>query len=181
MAEREIVVDHLRLSYEGLFSATELYKLLDTWFRDMGYDKRETKSIERVAPEGKYIEMEFLPWKKITDYAVNEIRLRVIMQNVKEVEVEQDDQKIKLNQGSIQFVFDGYLTTDYENRWEGKPFFYFLRTMFDKYFYRSYTYGFRQNVVDNVNNLIIQLKSFLNLYRYTETQWTKPTYNFPSV
>ena len=84
MAEREIVVDHLRLTYEGLFSVQEFYKMLDTWFRDMGYDKRELKNIERVSPEGKFIEMEFLPWKKITDYAVNEIRLRIILQNIKE-------------------------------------------------------------------------------------------------
>ena len=29
MAERDIIVDKLRLSYEGLFKVTELYKLID--------------------------------------------------------------------------------------------------------------------------------------------------------
>jgi len=167
MAEREVVVDHARLSYEGLFSVPELYKLIDTWIRERGYDKLEKKNIEKIERDGKYIEIEILPWKKITDYAKNVLRLRIIMSNVKDVEIERDGKKIKLNQGKVKIVSDAYLETDYEHRWEGKPIFFFLRTVFDKYFFKPYTQSYRENVLKDYNDLIGQIKSFLNLYRYS--------------
>ena len=166
MPEREVVVDKLRLTYEGLFSVGELYKMIDEWFRWKGYDKRENKNIEVVKPEGKFIEIELEPWKKVTDYAKNVIKIRIQMNDIKEVEVEKDNTKLKLNQGNVHFVFDGYLETDYEARWEGKPIFYFIRTVFDKYFYKPFTAGFERGVKEDVMHLHGQIKAFLNLYRF---------------
>ncbi len=166
MAERELIVDHARLNYEGLFDASELYALIDAWFRDKRYDKKELKNAEKVRPEGKYVELELMPWKKISDYHKHEIKIRMIMNDLKEVEVEKDGRKVKLNQGLVQFVFDGYLTTDYENRWENKPYYFFMRTLFDKFFFKSYTSKYKQLLLDDVNDLMTQIKAFLNLYRY---------------
>tara|TARA_Y100000310_G_scaffold264383_1_gene275013 strand:+ start:248 stop:790 length:543 start_codon:yes stop_codon:yes gene_type:complete len=175
MAERTIVVDHLRLTYEGLFEVNELYKTIDEWLRGKGYDKKESKNIEKVTPEGKYIELELEPWKKITTYAKNVIKMRIIMTNIKEVEIEKDNAKVKMNQGSVQIVFDGFLETDYEGRWEAKPMLYFLRTIFNRYIYGFYTDGYKKNVLDDVNHLHSVIKSFLNLYRYSSEAWTKPS------
>lgn len=166
MAERELIVDHLRVEYEGLFDATELYRLIDLFFRDKGYDKRDLKNIEKVRPEGKYVEIELMPWKKTTDYFKNEIKIRIIMQNLKEVEVEKDGRKIRLNQGKLNIVFDGYFTTDYEHRWEQKPSYFFIRTLFDKFFFSSYTDKYKGVLVHDTNTLITDIKTFLNLYRY---------------
>lgn len=174
MVEKYVVVDKLRLTYEGLFNVTELYKLIDGWFRTKSYDKAELKNVEKIKPEGKFIEIELFPWRKLTDYAISRIRIRIIMTGVKEVMVEREGAKVKLNQGNIQMVFDGYLETDYENRWEQKPIFYLLRGIVDKYIYRSYLEGYKEVVKQDINHLMTQIKAFLNLYRYTETPVTKP-------
>lgn len=166
MAERDIIVDKMRMTYEGLFSVTELYKMIDEWFEEKNYDKKELKNVEKVTPEGKYIEIIVEPWKKVTDYAKNVIRIRMIMTDIKDVEVEKDGVKVRLNQGKIQMVFDGYLETDYENRWEQKPTFFLIRTLFDKYFYKPFTQGFQTGVKSDLNHLVTRIKSFLNLYRY---------------
>ncbi len=166
MPEREVVVDKLRLTYEGIFSVPELYKLIDEWFRWKGYDKRENKNIEIVKPEGKFIEIELEPWKKVTDYAKNVIKIRIQMFDIRDVEVEKDNTKLKLNQGKVHFVFDGYLETDYEAKWDGKPIFYFIRTVFDKYLYKPFTTGFERGVKQDVMHLQGQVKAFLNLYRF---------------
>jgi len=63
-------------------------------------------------------------------------------------------------------IFDGYVETDYENRWENKPIFYFLRALIDKYIYRIYTDKFESMLVADVHHLHTRIKSFLNLYRY---------------
>jgi|TARA_B100002003_G_C14107991_1_gene532925 hypothetical protein len=180
MAEREVVIDKMRLSYEGLFKVTDLYKLIDGWLREKGYDKREKKMIESVTKDGKFIEWEMEPWKKITDYAKIVIGLRMIMTDIKEVDVEVDKSKVKLNQGKIDFVFDGYLETDYENRWESKPLFYFLRTVFDKYIFKPYSTGYHSNTLDDVNDLHVRIKSFLNLYRYADVSWSAPANTYPA-
>ena len=166
MSERTVVVDKLRLTYEGLFSVSELYKFIDEYFEDKGYDKREKRNIENVRPEGKYIEIEIEPWKKVTDYAINIIRIRMIFQNIKEVEVEKDGQKMTLNQGKAHFVFDGYMETDYFHRWEGKSVFFVIRTIFDKYVYAPFTAGFAVGVKEDLLHLHSNIKAFLNLYRY---------------
>ncbi len=166
IAEVDIIVDKLRLQYEGLFSVKELYFSIDEWLEERNYDRREIKHVERVSPEGKYIEFEMMPWKKYTDYAKSEIKIRLIMSDIVEVEIEKDGSKVKLNKGKIKVVLDGLLTTDYENRWESKPMFYFIRTIFDKYFYKPFTVGYQNNVSGDVKELYTHLKAFLNLYRY---------------
>lgn len=168
MSEKKLVIDQLKLNYQGLFEVNELFKAVDAWFYEKGYDKYEKKNEEQVLPTGREIVLELRPWKKITDYAKNEIRVRMFMHNIKEVEIEKDGTKVKLNQGEIQIIFDGYMETDYENKWENKPLFFFIRTLFDKYIYRGYTSKFEGNLVDDVHDLHTRIKAFLNIYRYSK-------------
>lgn len=166
MPEREQVIDKQKIIYEGLFNVHDLYKIIEVWFEERNYDKREIKNVEMVKPEGKYVELEMEPWKKITDYAKMVIKIRITMQNLKEVEVERNGSKVKLNQGSLTLVFDSWVETDYEDRWETKPVFFFIRTIFDKYIYRPYTMGYRSTCASDASALIAHVKSFLNLYRH---------------
>lgn len=165
MAERDTIVDKQRLTYEGLFDAKELYRLMDDYFEDRNYDKREIRNIEVVKEEGKFIDIEIEPWKKYTDYYRNIIHIRIIMSDLKEVEVERHKTKIKVNQGKLQMVFDGYIETDYKDKWESKPMFFFIRTIFDKYIYKPFTLSYAGSVKRDVDTLITQIKAFLNVYR----------------
>lgn len=174
MSEREVLIDKMRLTYEGLFDVVELYKMIDRFFKEKGYDKREKHNSERVTAEGKFIELELEPWKKITDYAMNVIKLRIVMSDITEVVVKKGNVKVKLNKGKVKMVFDAYLETDYENRWEGKPLFFFLRTILDKFIFKPYTSGFRKNVMDDCNHLYNKVKAFLNLYKLESPAQTAP-------
>jgi hypothetical protein len=166
MVERETIIDKMRLDYEGIFSVAELYKMIDEWFEEKNYDKREIKNVERVSHDSKYIEIEIMPWKKISDYAKYELRLRFFMTDIKDVEVDKDGVKVKLNQGKLQIVFDAYLTTDYEGRWEGKPWFFFIRTVWDKYVYAPFQSGFQGGVRKDCIELRDRIKALLNLNRF---------------
>ena len=166
MVEVKVVVDNLQLSYDGLLNINELYMLIDKFFKDHMYDKRETQNMEKIEPKGKYIEIELQPYRKMTDYVKFIIRIRINMFDVKEVEIEKDGQKIRMNNARVNMVFDGFLETDYEGRWEGKPTYVFIRTVFDKFIYKIYTERFEKQLSEDVHNLHAQIKSFLNLYRY---------------
>ncbi|MBU0979883.1 MAG: hypothetical protein KJ709_03690 [Nanoarchaeota archaeon] len=166
MVERRIIVDGMKLSYTGLFNAAELYKLVDYYFRERAYTKHELKNDEIVLPSGKQIALVKEPYRKITDYAKYVIRVTINMDEVKEVAVEKDGAKVKLNQGSVEMTFDGFLELDYEHRWEKKPLFYFLRAFFDQFVYKVHTERFEQGLQEEVGDLHAQVKGFLNLYRY---------------
>ena len=166
MSEKKLVIDQMKLTYEGIFDLNGLYRLIDGWFYQKGYDKWERKNYEQVLPTGKDIEIEVLPWKKTTDYFKNIIRIRMRFVNVKDVEIEKKGAKLRLNQGRIMMIFDGYLESDYDQRWEDKPMFFLLRTLFDKYVFKSYFTKFEKWLVNDVYDIHGRIQRFLNLYRY---------------
>ena len=166
MSEKKLVIDQLRLNYNGLMNFGELFKVVDGWFYEKGFDKFEKKHEEIVLPSGKDIEIELRPWKKITDYAKHIIRIRMYVRGLKNVEIEKDGIKTTLQQGSIRMKFDAYLETDYENKWEQNMYFYFLRAVFDKYVYRTYDARIEEHLVEDTYHLHSTIKSYLNLHRY---------------
>lgn len=166
MSEKRLIIDQLRLNYSGIFHLNDLYRMIDGWLYEKGYDKLEKKNEEQVLETGRKVELELRPWKKTTDYAKNEIRLRVFINNMTDIEVEKDGKNVKMNKGDIQMIFDAFLETDYENRWENKPIYYFLRSLVDKYIFRIYTGKFTGNLAADCKDLHQRIKAFLNLYKY---------------
>ena len=134
MAEIKTLIDGKSLSYEGVFNLKELYRVIDKWFKDHGYDKQEIKNWEDVTENEKQIVLEIIPYKKVSDYARIDIRIFMIFSKLTEIELEKDKIKHKMNKGRAEFYFDAYVVTDYEHKWETKAVFYFIKNVFDKVF-----------------------------------------------
>jgi hypothetical protein len=166
MVERKLLVDEESMDYEGLFNLLELYSVIDDYLKLKGYDKFEPMNEENVHPNGKDIHIIIRPVKWHTDYVRKVLKIDVQMLGIKEVETEIDKAKVKLNQGKIKILFSAYLETDWEGRWEQKPIYYFIRTMFDKYIYRKHTKDFESEILADHNELKDRLGAFLNLYRF---------------
>ncbi|RJQ19326.1 hypothetical protein C4580_05310 [Candidatus Woesearchaeota archaeon] len=163
MAEREIIVDRETLTYEGLFNAKDFSKMVFGWLKDHRYIPVEKRHSENLRPEGKYYVLEFEPFLKLSDYAKSIIKLHVEFQQVKDVTVERDGKKQKLQEGKILIQTMGILETDYEHRWETKPVYYFVRTIWEKYVYAPFISGHQKRVKSDVMSLKSHLKSYLNL------------------
>jgi hypothetical protein len=166
MSEKKLVIEQLKLTYSGLFDVNELYSLIDGFLKEKGFDKFERKNIQQVTPSGKHIELELRPWKTVSDYVKTHMKITLYLTNVKDVEVEKDGVKVKLNQGNVHIVLDGYIETDHEDRWESNAMYVFFRTLIDKYIIKTYLDTFEQEIASDVDQLYNQLKAFLNLYRY---------------
>ena len=174
MPEQRIVVDHLTVSYTGIFSVVELYQTIDNFMREKGYDRRELRNQEHVTTEGKYIELELQPWKKVSDYVRHQVRILIRMIKIKEITIEIDGKKRKMNKGKVYIIIDGLMYTDFEGRWEQRPFYFFLRTVFDKFIYRTYTNQFEDLLVETCSQLHLTIKSYLNLYKYKTAMVRSP-------
>jgi len=142
---------------------------VDVWFRDKFYDKFEKRNEEFANPDGsKQIEIEFVPWKKYTDYYKSMIKMEMIVKNLREVEVEIEGKKKKMNKGRIEFKMTGYLVVDYESKWN-KALQYFLRDIFDKFINRRITKKYHDMLIDDCNDLYNTLTSYLNMHAYKMT------------
>lgn len=166
MGEKNIIVDNFPISYEGLFDFNEFYMTLDKWFREKSYDKLEKKNSEVVTKTGRDIELVLKPYKKITDYAKIEFNIRIKVIGMTDVIVKRNNMEMKLNKGKLALTLTSYLVTDYENAWQSKPYFYFIRAVFDKWVYSSQTSKWEGQVSGDTNHLIHALRRFLNTYKY---------------
>jgi len=166
MSEKKLVIDQLKLTFEGIFDLNGLYRTIDAWFYEKGYDKYEKRNYEQALPTGKDIEIELLPWKKTTDYFKNIIRIRIRATGIKEVHIEKQGVKLRLQQGRLMMIFDGYLESDYEHRWDTKPMFFFIRTIFDKYIFKGYFQKAEKWLINDLYDVHTRIQKFLNIHRY---------------
>jgi hypothetical protein len=166
MAEYNIMVMDRMIEYTGLFDLPGLIKLLDMWFKERGYDKRETKNYEEVYENHRQVTIEMLPYKKISDNVKFEMRLFMIFKNLQETEVEKEGKKVRLMKGTAQIFMDAYMNTDYEHKWDKTPMYFFFRIMFDRYVYKNYIHRARNEFMSDVAKVEEEIKSYLNLFRY---------------
>lgn len=171
MAERSLVINRLKYSYEGLFDASEFYNLISSYFYERGWEWYEKMNEEQVTPSGKQIRLVLRPWKDVSDYHKAEIKMKINLINIKEVEVEQSGQQLQLNQGIIKITTDAYILSDRKDKWTitEKPFYWFLALVMERYFYRNYLTKFNNWLKSDVDDLFIRIKMYLNNYKYTKT------------
>jgi hypothetical protein len=167
LAEKKIVYQDRFVAFEGLFDLKGLFRIICKWFDERGYDMFENKNYEEVYEDGKKIIFELIPYKKVSDYYKLEIRIFVVFENLKEVEIEIKGVKQRLLKGRANFTFDAILVTDYENRWETRPAYYFYRALIDKFVYKSYTDRYEAELVKEAKEIQEEVKAYLNMFRYS--------------
>lgn len=155
-------------TYKGLIDVKGLYRLIDKWFQEHGYDKAEMWNFEEVYESGKQITLKLHPYKKINDYAKIEIRLVAMLTKLKETTIEQDGVKKTFMRGQAKFTFDTFIITDYEGHWSTKPFYFFIKTLLDKFIYKSYTDRYEEILMSDKDKIKREIKSFLNMTRFGE-------------
>jgi len=166
MTEKKTLIDGREILYSGLLNLRELLLMIYQWLLDHGYEKEIRKSYEEIYETGKQVVVELTPFKKASEYAKYRMRIYMVYRNLKEVEIKKADVTTKLMRGDGHIVFDTYLETDYENTWETKPLYYFLRMIFDKYVYKVQTKQFEKDAVRDTLELEDHIKAFLNMHRY---------------
>ncbi len=166
MSEIYFVVKKQTIKYEGLIDVQEFYSFIDSWLKSKGFEKVEVKSEEHADQKGKYIELLLEPFYKFNDYCKEVIRIHIHMYNVRDAEVVIDSHKLKMQEGLVSVDTDGFFVTDYENRWEERPFYFFLRSLIDKYIYRIYNQRYQKVLKETIAQLRADIKAYLNLHRF---------------
>ncbi len=162
MSELSPVYDG-KINHGGIFDFKELYKFMFDWFKDYQYLLHEKKYSEKVKADGKELEIEWLCFRKISDYFRFRIRMVARFLRMVSVEVQQEGVTIKRDKSDMEIKFYTWLERDYENRWEQNPVTKFLRGLYDKYIIRSRIDFYEDKLKDEIDEMMTQTKSFLAL------------------
>ncbi len=166
MSEKTLVIDHLKLGYEGLFNPAELYNIVASFFYEKGWDWLEKMNEEVITPEGKNIRIIFEPWKNISDYYRITVRIKLNCVNLKDVEVEPEGKVVRLTHGIIRMTFDAYVISDRLEKWSGNPFYWLVALLADKYFFRNHYEKAEAWITSDVDDLHNKIKNYLNVFKY---------------
>ncbi|HLD00334.1 MAG TPA: hypothetical protein VJC39_01185 [Candidatus Nanoarchaeia archaeon] len=167
MPERTLIIDHLKFSYEGIFNPGELYNLIAGWFYDKGWDWYEKINQEEVTPQGRQITLILEPWKSSSDYYKLTVRIKMIMSDLKEVDVEHSGKNLRLSQGTVRLYIDGYIVSDRNGKWTKSPFYWFISYLIERVFNKSHFARMEDWIRSDVSDLYDKIKSYLNAFNYS--------------
>ncbi|MFH0831449.1 MAG: hypothetical protein V1886_01105 [archaeon] len=163
MAETDKIYES-KVKFEGLFDFKALYNFVSKWLSTYGYGIIEEKSYtEKIKAEGKELEVIWSAKKSVSDYFMFQFKIIFRVFGMSSVEVQRGDIKIKLNKGSLEVGTVGLLLKDYESRWESSPFTKFMRGVYDRYIIKSRIGSYEGKIMEEVDELCAQLKSYLEM------------------
>ena len=166
MAETKVVYKERKVNYSGLFDVNRIHKFVVDWFRKNKFTMYEEKTEEQILEGGKQIIYNYKPYKKFTDFAKAVVYFDVDFNDVQDVKVEIDGVTKQMQKGSVSIAITGYVETDYENKWETKAFYYFLKIVFEKFMLGSHQSYYKSTITTTCNQLIEELKALLNMNRF---------------
>jgi hypothetical protein len=162
MAEKSNVYEQA-VKHKGFFNYSDLYNFCYNWFKEEGYKLSEDTYTEKLSGFGKEIQIEWKASKKISDYYKNVIEAKWHILGMNDAEVEIDGKKVKTNKGEVKIKISADLVRDYEENWDKKPMWKFLRGIYDKYIMRTTQDEYEDRLAKKTISFVEDLKSFLNL------------------
>jgi hypothetical protein len=155
-----------QLSFEGLFSMREVFRIIDKYYRTKAFDKKILFDEEYNTEKGKYIHVKAEYYKKTDSYVRLQTRLWIYANDLVEVEKDVDGVKIKTNQGKLSITFDGFVQTEYMNIFnDANPKYFLFRVIYEQYLQRpriAYWEGVVRHVVTELKT---ELAGYLNLHK----------------
>ena len=167
MPERRAIVEEKVLRYNGIFSTSEMYEIIERWFADNGFsDREEVEHMEKITKSHKTVEVLYQPVKTLSSYSKAELRLFIEIDNMRRTVIEKDGKKITMTDGNITLTFDGFLTTDYENRLDvAKPRNFVWKTVFDKLLKKTESSEDEAKIAGYVSELYNHLRDYFKSTR----------------
>ncbi len=167
MVEKKQVLYDLRTTYNGPFVVEDFYAEVEEWIREKGFEKEPKKKMEHVTKNGKKIEWVIEAHHKLDDLHHGIVVLQIMMDNVKELVVKRDGKKIRVNNGDVYVLVNGFIQSHIHGSFfQVKPIYYFLRTLIDKFVYKFWSEKYDGVVNADGRDLFKMVQAFFNVQKY---------------
>lgn len=166
MGEKKLLIDGLRFTYSGMFDIYDFFKEVDKWTDQNGFERETKKKGEYIEADSKKMEYIFELWKNQTDYARTVVRLKALFRDVVEFDLQRGQYKRNMQKGKVLIIIDGFLEQELENRWTQKPWYFFIRAVYDKLVWRYWTGRLDGAVLSACHELFNTLHTLFKRYKY---------------
>ncbi|HUS49375.1 MAG TPA: hypothetical protein VMZ91_04375 [Candidatus Paceibacterota bacterium] len=163
MAEKDTKFSS-KIKYNGIFLFPEFYRFCYDWLsEETGLTISEDKYVEKLSEDSKNIDIEWTGTRKITDYFKFEVKVVFRIIGLTNVEINQNNTKLKTNKGSIEISVKGILIRDYEGKFEKSSFQKFLRSIYEKWVITSRVEQMEDKIIEDCDEFLSQAKAYLDL------------------
>jgi len=163
MAEKDQVFSS-KVKSTGIFLFKDFYKFCYDWLTEEGgFDVAEEKYSEKIIGNSKDIDIEWVGTKKVTDYFKFEVKVVFQVIGLTDVEVNQNEVKVRTNKGTVSIKITGNLIKDYDGKWEKSPFLKMSREVYEKYIIKSKVDALANKLAGNCDEFLSQTKAWLAL------------------
>lgn len=166
MAEKKLVIDGIRFNYSGMFDIKEFFKEIEDWTDENGFERETKKKLQHVEADGKKMDYIFELWKRVEDWARVTVRLRVLFRDVVDFDMERKGYKRTMQKGKCVVIIDGFVETNIQARWQQKPWFVFVRTLYDKLVWKHWVGRWDGVTASACNDLYKKLFEYFKKYKY---------------
>ena len=119
----------LYLKFKGVFDHSMLAKEIQNWFDDNAFEIHLPK-YKLKATEAEY---RITGKREVTEYCQFNMEAHLWCDNLKEIEIVKDGEKIKTYEGAVRIEISGVYILDYEERFKGNKFLQWLQDWYHKY------------------------------------------------
>jgi len=163
MAEEETVYTS-KVTYNGFFKFGDFYNFCYSWLKDeTGMDLAEVKYSEKLVGDAKNLEIEWKGERKLTDYFKFRIKVKMRINGLTNVELNQDGNKVSTNKGSCEMKVEGILIRDYNGKFETSAFRKFLRSIYEKWVIPARIEEYIAKVIQDCDEFLNQAKAYFDL------------------
>lgn len=166
MAEDVLVVDRLKMTYEGFMNLSELHLLVTEWFSQQGYDWAEVMNQEINRSTGRDIVWIFSPDKTLSnDYYKAIIVLRFHGVDINDATVNHEGRTVTVDYGHLKIVVSAYLRLNTWGKVSEDTFTWVLARLRDSFFGKKVTDEQKEFVTKQVDDIMYRIKSYLNMFK----------------
>jgi len=172
MPREEIVVPSRELSYEGIFSVSEVLDIIKRFLDESGYLRIERVHEYKVHADGAQIDIKGFHERKITESDVFEFDTFLMFNKIKDVEMTIQGEKKKLNSGRVSINFKGILFTNKDKDWyrdSKKPFTQkhaVIQWISDRFVFKEHLLELRAMGKKDVDDLYARLLEYFQAQHY---------------
>jgi hypothetical protein len=155
----------MQVNYQGIFNFNDLMTLIDSFFKRKGYTKHIMSHNEKAAESGRTINIRMRPFKPVKANKL-EIQVWLNINDLTDITKNIDGMNIGMNKGKVNIVIDAFFLSDMRGQWEARAEYTFIRTIFDKFLFRSKSKDYEGMVKSDATELKNELSSALNLNKF---------------
>ncbi len=152
------------IKYKGLFNYSGFLQGIRGWFSSNDYLWQEDLNKYRASSDGGEHEVKMVGERKINEYIKYKISVWIRAWNIKEVEVIQHGEKVKMTDARVYIEIDTSYDTDYQELFEKNAFLKGLRDFYEKKIIKRIIGDhWEDNLVLKLISLVGFIKGYLKL------------------